>query len=56
MRAHALLGGAALKRQRLVGRQISKRGGDFRCELAGDRVAYRRPGGLLSQGSIVVDD
>jgi Predicted epimerase, PhzC/PhzF homolog len=45
-----------LKRQRLVGRQISKRGGDFRCELAGDRVHIGGQAVCYLKGSIVVDD
>jgi predicted PhzF superfamily epimerase YddE/YHI9 len=45
-----------LKRQRLVGRQISKRGGDFRCELAGDRVQIGGQAVCYLRGSIVVDD
>ena len=47
---------ARLKRQRLVGRQISKRGGDFRCELAGDRVQIGGQAVCYLKGSIVVDD
>jgi predicted PhzF superfamily epimerase YddE/YHI9 len=47
---------ARLKRQRLVGRQISKRGGDFRCELAGDRVHIGGKAVCYLKGSIVVDD
>jgi predicted PhzF superfamily epimerase YddE/YHI9 len=45
-----------LKRQRLVGRQISQRGGDFRCELVGERVRIGGQAVCYLKGSIVVDD
>jgi predicted PhzF superfamily epimerase YddE/YHI9 len=47
---------ARLKRQQLVGRQISRRGGDFRCELAGERVRIGGRAVCYLKGSIVVDD
>jgi PhzF family phenazine biosynthesis protein len=45
-----------LNRRRLVGRQISRRGGDFRCELVGDRVHIGGQAVCYLKGSIVVDD
>jgi predicted PhzF superfamily epimerase YddE/YHI9 len=45
-----------LGRQRLVGRQISARGGDFRCELAGNRVRIAGKAACYLKGSIFVDD
>ncbi len=47
--------GGRLKRDRLVGRQISKRIGDFLCELRGDRVVIRGRGVCYLKGSIFVD-
>lgn len=44
-----------LGRQRLVGRQISRRGGDFRCELVGNRVRIGGQAVCYLKGSIVVD-
>jgi PhzF family phenazine biosynthesis protein len=46
---------AKLGRQRLVSRQISARGGDFDCELAGDRVKIGGRAVCYMRGSIVVD-
>ena len=45
-----------LGRRRLVGRQISARGGDFRCELAGNRVRIAGQATCYLKGSIFVDD
>jgi predicted PhzF superfamily epimerase YddE/YHI9 len=45
-----------LKRQRLVGRQTSRRGGDFQCELVGERVRIGGQAVCYLKGSIVVDD
>ena len=45
-----------LKRRRLVGRQISQRGGDFQCELVGERVRIGGQAVCYLKGSIVVDD
>jgi len=47
---------ARLGRQRLRGRQISARGGDFRCELAGNRVRIGGDAVCYLKGSIFVDD
>jgi predicted PhzF superfamily epimerase YddE/YHI9 len=47
---------ARLGRQRLVSRQISARGGDFDCELAGDRVKIGGRAVCYLRGSIVVED
>jgi predicted PhzF superfamily epimerase YddE/YHI9 len=47
---------ARLKRPRLAGRQISRRGGDFRCELAGERVRIGGQAVCYLKGSIFVDD
>jgi PhzF family phenazine biosynthesis protein len=44
-----------LGRNRLTGRQISQRGGDFRCELAGDRVKIGGQAVCYLKGSIFVD-
>ena len=46
---------ARLNRERLVGRQISERGGDFRGELRGDRVMIVGRGVCYLRGSIFVD-
>jgi PhzF family phenazine biosynthesis protein len=46
---------ARLKRERLVGRQISERGGDFRGKLRGDRVMIVGRGVCYLRGSIFVD-
>jgi PhzF family phenazine biosynthesis protein len=45
---------AKLGRQRLVSRQISVRGGDFDCELAGERVKIGGRAVCYMRGSIVV--
>jgi hypothetical protein len=39
-----------------VGRQISQRGGDFQCELVGERVRIGGQAVCYLKGSIVVDD
>jgi PhzF family phenazine biosynthesis protein len=44
-----------LGRSNLTGRQISQRGGDFRCELAGDRVKIGGQAVCYLKGSIFVD-
>jgi len=44
-----------LGRSRLTGRQISPRGGDFRCELAGERVRIGGQAVCYLKGSIFVD-
>jgi predicted PhzF superfamily epimerase YddE/YHI9 len=47
---------ARLGRQRLVSRQISARGGDFDCELVGDRVKIGGRAVCYMRGSITIDD
>jgi PhzF family phenazine biosynthesis protein len=46
---------AKLGRQRLTSRQVSARGGDFECELAGERVRIGGRAVCYMRGSIVVD-
>ncbi len=45
---------ARLGRQRLVSRQISARGGDFECELAGDRVKIGGRAVCYLRGSLML--
>ena len=47
---------ARLGRASLAGRQISVRGGDFRCELAGNRVRIAGKAVCYLKGSMFVDD
>jgi PhzF family phenazine biosynthesis protein len=46
---------ARLGRDKLTGRQISRRGGDFRCEIAGDRVKIGGQAVCYLKGSIFVE-
>ena len=46
---------ARLGRTRLTGRQISRRVGEFRCELKGDRVRIAGNAVCYLKGSIFVD-
>jgi predicted PhzF superfamily epimerase YddE/YHI9 len=46
---------ARLGRDKLTGRQISRRGGDFRCEIAEDRVRIGGQAVCYLKGSIFVD-
>ncbi len=45
-----------LQRRKLTGRQISERGGEFLCELAGERVRIAGQAVCYLKGSIFVED
>jgi predicted PhzF superfamily epimerase YddE/YHI9 len=45
-----------LGKRKLFARQVSKRGGELFCELAGDRVLIGGKAVLYSRGQIEIDD
>ncbi|HEY2082248.1 MAG TPA: PhzF family phenazine biosynthesis protein, partial [Verrucomicrobiae bacterium] len=47
---------ARLNKKQLLAKQISRRGGELFCELAGDRVLIGGKAVLYSRGQIEIDD